>query len=539
MTERKQCALDLIPRDQLSAEQKAFRAGPYTTDVPMYTLHSEPTYFHDISWNKHGRICIWRNNGTIICREDCSFKAFEERSVGFTIYDEEDRFDFVIYGKTDVVIAETTAFVWSLKDEDDESSILEVSFLKYGNDFDFRALQSEQLAYIFDANPKRHFCFCEGQMSAEQSIVLATRKFPLNITLDGFHVKDYGASFVDALEKRQPASFGLFKIDNTYFTNRNVERLFKLAVTFEKLEFNLLDKNCAHLPLCSKTNSLKYQIDLERIRPSDIDSINIATPDLTLKLYTGGEPGWCQPLVSLFDRMAAYGQLESLRLSAENTNTFQKDMVYGVNLHFVEAFIRMIKTNPKLGYLDIYETQNCVSWSFFFQKILEAMEDHKGLRSFVLDDLLPPASYPYRHLPVHGYPPSHNPAHDWLEQLLSRNRNISVHGRSGRYTNGGSIDELYALNYFFNATTKLKSLSLRPLLVLTALVERASKNFRYSAILLSNHTDVLCEFMRQNTLDIVQTDSVPPAATLPDLRDSPKLNLRTQPRRAAKKAKSR
>ena len=43
---------------------------------------------------------------------------------------------------------------------------------------------------------------------------------------------------------------------------------------------------------------------------------------------------------------------------------------------------------------------------------------------------------------------------------------------------------------------------MRPLLVATALLESASENYKPTALLLSNHTDTLCEFIDGANVDV-------------------------------------
>jgi hypothetical protein len=49
--------------------------------------------------------------------------------------------------------------------------------------FDFATLQPEQLAQILDSNPTRALDFPTRKWTAEQSVVLASRPYPLNLTL--------------------------------------------------------------------------------------------------------------------------------------------------------------------------------------------------------------------------------------------------------------------------------------------------------------------------------------------------------------------
>lgn len=63
------------------------------------------------------------------------------------------------------------------------------------------------------------------------------------------------------------------------------------------------------------------------------------------------------------------------------------------------------------------------------------------------------------------------------------------------YSDGVIVDELYSLNRFYRGSMDLvvDPPSERSLLVVTALVERASYDFQRSSLLLSNHADVLHE----------------------------------------------
>lgn len=63
------------------------------------------------------------------------------------------------------------------------------------------------------------------------------------------------------------------------------------------------------------------------------------------------------------------------------------------------------------------------------------------------------------------------------------------------YTDGLHVDALYALNRFYRGLLDLKveTPSERPLLVATTLTKGASSSFQRMALLLSDHTDTLCE----------------------------------------------
>lgn len=107
------------------------------------------------------------------------------------------------------------------------------------------------------------------------------------------------------------------------------------------------------------------------------------------------------------------------------------------------------------------------------------MEDHPGLRTFVVS-IWKPEAFDY----------------SGQERLLFRNRNIIVRNKGGhKHSNGSSIDLLYSLNRLYqrSATLVKESTALRPMLVTT--------NFQHTALLMSDHPDMLCEFIMGLNLD--------------------------------------
>ena len=194
----------------------------------------------------------------------------------------------------------------------------------------------------------------------------------------------------------------------------------------------------------------------------------------------------------------------------------------------------------------------------YWPYIFKAMEEHPGLRTLVVKDC--PQSYFSDEHDSEDNDSEDNVFEDeeylrlsrfnysLLEQLLSRNRNITVYDNAGNYfSNGPFIDSLYLLNHFYcgSATLVKESTSWRPLLVATALMENASEDFQYISLLLSNHVDVLCEFIQgmHGQEASVTSQSVPNASEshvpIPhesNQADPVKRKARVQPPRAAKKA---
>lgn len=388
-----------------------------------------------------------------------------------------------IYGRGDAAIAETAAWFWSLKREGKNRSLqIGCSDLEKKQYFDVAALRPEQLAAILDANP--HIELRCGTWSAEQSVILATRPYPLNVTLvekfhqmGGFRFQDEGSAFVDALQSRQK-SFGSLEISGCHLNPANVRRLCGFA-TFETLNIrNFKDGEDVLVPLAAKTPALVYSFHASHLRPEDLSPLGILAKDLELKVYFDHSDDYARKIIPFMHRLAETGHLEGLRF-------WFRDFYSPSG--FVDAIIHVIHKNPNLTYLDLSTFYDLRSET---GAILGAVEEHAGLRTLIvsadrfnLDNLYPS-----------------------LERLLSRNRNIRILNSLGeKITNGTTIDKLYRLNQFFRGSASLmkQPASIRQSLVTTTLARSATRNFQFTALLLSNHTDTLCELIHGVNLDTV------------------------------------
>ena len=501
--------LELIPNDQLSFEQKAFIPSKYSDHLPFYRFRREPSSLLDIDWEKHAELTIWRDNKTLICISKEPRSQFDERYLFFTIFDEDKALECATYGKDDASIAETVTFFCSLEHPDAINALSEIGryeALQSERDFDFSALQPEQLAQILDSNPTRSADFRKGILSEAQSIILATRSYPLELELTTSYVRggvsfvDQGSSFVDALESRQ-SSFGSLCFDSTInpmpFSSSNLKRLLQLDGMFETLTLGSVYEEIVLLPLTAKVNKLTYEMDIKYI-PSSTDSLDIVATDLDLKLYLEDDldNDWAGLVVSVLHRIAELGHFDRLTFSVTRKSD-EEDEPLDMDGTVTEALMRAIQANPQLSYMDLSYTHYRFDWTPYLPSIFEVMKDHIGLRTFVLADKY--------------YRPNH-PIFSWLEQLLSRNRTITVLDvNNNRCTNGSRIDKLYELNRFYNGSVLLlkeESTSLRPLLVATALTESASRNSQFAALLLSNHTDMLRELLDGADLEDVDDGAV-------------------------------
>ena len=246
----------------------------------------------------------------------------------------------------------------------------------------------------------------------------------------------------------------------------------------------------------------------------------------------GGTFDWDEHLISLFNRVAELGHFERLRFSVNEGN-------HGYIIHedateMIEAFITAIVANPKLECLDLSDSYRCLEWSSHFQEIFKAMEEHKGLRTFIVDELAAPVYDSENDDSDDECLDPNSAPYDWLVQLLSRNRNITVCYKSGdRCSDGPRIDNLYLLNDIFNESPELvkESTSVRPSLVATALVDSASEKFRHTELLLSNHPDMLCELIQGISLfqDMVSEETLSAASMPTDQADPSERDTEMQP----------
>jgi hypothetical protein len=282
----KQEFLELIPKERLSNEQRAFRdKETHEFGIPIYKLVREPSALDEILPEICHCMSIWRENGTIICFSASADMLYQERKLFFALYDvgkHKKRLKCAIYGASNVAIAETAVWFWSLQHSGRGQAALEIGYRRFKEDraFDFAAFHPEQLAQILDANPQRAISIDEGTWTGQQGVVLATRPFPLRLTFcskSGFVTfTDSGTAFIEALEKRISlfGSLCLGCVAIGMLTRENMERLYQLEM-FDELKIRSVYRDQALLPFSAKVNSLDYFFDARCVRPEDFHSLAI------------------------------------------------------------------------------------------------------------------------------------------------------------------------------------------------------------------------------------------------------------------------
>ncbi|GAX17683.1 hypothetical protein FisN_10Lh376 [Fistulifera solaris] len=488
--------LEHIPEERQSAAQKAFRPRSFGSRLEMYRFVKDPSDLIGFEWVNKMHVAIWRDNGTLICLGGAGFEAYWDRKVDY-IFEKAGVYHFEgsIYGKTDAAIAETATWFWSLQ-RPGEDSILKTFVFDAREDqiFDFAALQPEQLARILDSNPARRYSFTRGSWNTAQSIILASRPYPLKwkFTENSFAFEDDGTAFVDTLVNRH-SSFGSVHFDSDTdsmpLSRENFTRLLKFG-TFDKLKLEYLDEEMILLPFAAKVHELNYTINARDFQPEHLKSLNINTRKITMEISLTDMSDWKRIPVSFLNRFSEIGTFEKLDFIVECWDLREPIDENKAN-SVAEAMISVIKANRCLKHLGLNHSYFTFDWLPHLQSIFEAAGDHKCLHELI----------------VPAYPEQEDPDFSWLKRLLSRNRSITVLDRRGdKITDGFSIDRLYALNRCYHGSAALmkeESTSLRPQLVATALQKNASEKFDHAALLLANHLDVLSEFMHGADLEDV------------------------------------
>lgn len=386
-----------------------------------------------------------------------------------------------IVGKNDEAIAETAAFFMGLKQSAEGNPLLHIC--GSGNRFDFRSAGSQCLSHMLDVAPSREVEFNNIILSAEQCTVLATRSYPTQFCFWGCTFEDGGTAFVDALESRE-SSFGeLFFGEGAQFSDDNLKRLIQVH-SIDHLFFPRLDnKELALLALSAQAVSLSYDIDSTFLSEADIQSLNIVTKKLHLRIHYESETFPTESALSFLRLLAEIGQFTELGViflfDGGGAGAPVPDCI-------AQQLITSVLANSLLDVLDLHFNDS--GWGTHLGTLFEGLKDHKGLRT----------------IKANVGKDAFGPEFSYLRQLLSHNRYITVTTVFGQiYSDGQSIDELYSLNRFYRGSVDLavEPPPERPSLVATALVKTASTDFQRSALLLSNHVDALCDIVSLAKLD--------------------------------------
>ena len=179
------------------------------------------------------------------------------------------------------------------------------------------------------------------------------------------------------------------------------------------------------------------------------------TKDLRLTIYLDHADEPEQLLISFLNRVAEIGHFERLDFVADILyEGYRWPWSFDKLAPIAEALIGAINRNRNLTSLDLSYTHWALDWAPHFPSIFKAMEEHPA-RNFTVKKFAPncDSADDDSEISAVNEPELY---YSCLEQLLSRNRNITVLDESGKLiTNGTTIDKLYSLNRFYHGSVDL------------------------------------------------------------------------------------
>ncbi|GAX28089.1 hypothetical protein FisN_2Hu090 [Fistulifera solaris] len=454
-------------------------------ETPTFRLLRDPMNLEELN-ELESCVAIWRDNETLtyVAPKNLFGRSLfeaKEDSLFIPFYDIELKLEIV--GKADYAIAETAAYFVGLTDSTKTSAsqvALYYNSLK-NNELDFIAAGSHCFSQVLRL-PSSELSLFNLTLSPSQSETLAEESHPVQVSFLNCVLEDGGTSLINALEHRQ-SKFGSLGIDErTTLTDENLDRLLQLDV-IDHLSLPLLDpEERALRAFAVQVESLKYAIWLPTLLKADFQSFQVVAKKLDLNIEYGGETIPTEATLSFLQRLATLGHFEELRLAFYlDGDTVAPECLY-------EAIMHVALANSNLKVLDL--TDSYLDWGLRMEMVFESLQDHKGLSQIKVS--------------VEDEEHTFGPDFVFLRQFLSRNRNVIVTDASGCvFTDEESIDELYALNRFYQGSSAL--LMDPPLerlsLVATTLLEAALSDFQRSALLFSNHVDLLCQIVQAAGLD--------------------------------------
>ncbi|GAX27733.1 hypothetical protein FisN_13Hu168 [Fistulifera solaris] len=444
--------LGVIPSDLCDHEQLAHFGH---VNAPTYQLLRNPTSLIEFDRYKH-EMAIWMDNGTLVYvvphggRVGRGFVILSVCGYSFSV---------VITGTSDHAIVDTAIFFISLHETAAHVDDSDVSIDAYATpDVEFYNLT----------------------LTAQQSDFLASGSLPIGVVFSSCEFEDGGTAYVSALEKRK-SSFGSLSLNvNVPFDDDNLMRLAQVDM-LETLFTECWPGDLAFLPFSAKAGFLEYDIPVSALEAGDLGSVDILTKKLCIVVSEyDGQRFPSKPVLSLLRRIADWGQFVELQL---RFNFYEKYMA--IPDCVVQGIISAVIANRGLKILDLFTYDGDLEWGPHLSTLLYSLREHSGLST----------------LKVSAHNLNRDSFYYEVRQLLSHNRNIKVIDSSGKvFSDGSSIDELYSFNEFYRGSANLSSNpppeSDRLSLVATALVKRASSDFRHTALLLSNHSDVLHGFVQ-------------------------------------------
>ncbi|GAX20780.1 hypothetical protein FisN_7Hu091 [Fistulifera solaris] len=393
----------------------------------------------------------------------------------------------IIIGKSEKVIAQTAAYFMSLNfskgKEHGEDEGSDLVLRSDERNFDFRAVGLQCLQRrLKTVTPCARVANVENLiLSVEQSIVFATQSHTLLFKSCVF--EDGGTAFIDALETRKTTMLDLTFIQSLQLNDDNLKRLIQVD-SLEYLELPCLEGELTSLPFSAKTKKLRYFISSSALLEDTFQSVHIATRKIVLVLEHNEQSFPTEPMLAFFRRVAALGHLEELafgvKYDGDGTQIEVPECI-------VQELIRTALANQYLKELDASHLWAPLGpdwgWDPHIAALFDGLKDHQELRRLRVDAVKGAFGTDY----------------SLLKALLSHNRKITVSNLVNVvFTGDSELDKLNAINRFYRGSEGLGVLSqsTRTLLLTNALLKGASEDFRRSALLLSFHVDLVCEFVQ-------------------------------------------
>jgi hypothetical protein len=499
---------EVIPPYECTPEQEALW-GERGKEAFTFKLLREPSTLKELI-NYGNCIAIWHEEHktmTYVARYFGVRDPLDVQVLDISFgYANDAHLEFKIVGRTEAAVAETAAF-WIGCEKAEEGSE-DIKLYGSSGHFDFRNAGSHCFVNMLQIRPLREVVFHRMMFSAEQAHVLATRPYASNLNFWDCTFEDEGTAFVDGIQSRQSplgclALESFSNVGGQFFNYENMRR-FCQSCMMEELLVSSLKEEWALLPFSAKAESLFYiSLSSTSLMGNDLQSLNIATPKLNLIIEHDDSTVPTELLTAFWRRVATLGHFVELRVTWEsNVDSFD------VPECVIHEIIQAALANRDLRVLDF--TEDDLNMNPHVGTLLEGLKDHNKLSTIKMNVDVESFGHDYSH----------------IRKLISHNKNIvvtSIHDYI--YTDGSTIDDLYSINRFYRGSADLP-LTLRPSLVATALTEIASNDFRRSALLLSQHVDVLHELVLFAKFEERLKDSA--CSRL-------KRTIRNQPSRAAKK----
>jgi hypothetical protein len=450
-------------------------------ESPTYKLRRAPLNLEELnSWGH--LLAIWRENGTLTYVTPyglCGYypTCHHQKVLCLDFNPPGPRLHIV--GATDEAIAETAALFLAVTGPSEaDSNVTIVSHTQ----FDFRPVGSQCLSW---AASSRHLILTRLTLSVEQSTFLATRSHPMLLTLHNCNFEDCGTAFVDALASRK-TSFGSLALreDLTPFDIgvENMKRLLQVG-TIKELILPLFQGDLVFLPFSAPVDHLKYEIETLSLHESALQCLPIVTKKLFLRIHHKYDRNFpTEPLCSFFRRVATLAHFVELKVAISTNGRVDRDFPDSV----IQEIICAARSNLNLRSLELRYREDRRYLDRHMKTFFDGLKDHKELRR----------------LKLNVSKDAFGPDFSYLREFLTYKRNVTVTTGFGRiHSDGSSIDKLYAFNRFYCGLASMVSAPERPILLGNVLMNSASNDFQRNALLLSNHSDVVHDFLQAVLLD--------------------------------------